>query len=469
MSRLLAARERAPDARAEIKAVAHERATKDVAGGRVSRARTEAADPQWLKARRADAWDLYKSTPLPSTRSEEWRYTDLSRILPLDELVPADAGWPGVAMANGDGSIPGPLRRAMAQDRDGAARIVDVDGTVVAVELDESLQQQGVVLASLREAAQSGDPSVEAFLATKAVPASDGKFPALNAALWSDGVFLKVPRGVRPDRPIRLSRWVSQAGTATFTRILIVAEEHSQVSFVDEMLSPDFNDVTLVNTVVELFSHTGAQIQYVSLQRMGKGGFYLANQRTLAKRDSTLDTLNVALGGSVGRIDLNARLLGPGANSDMLGLYFGDDDQHFDFNTSQDHVAPDAHSDLLYKGALDDGARGVFRGIIRVHKGAQRTDAYQTNRNLILSDRAVATSLPNLEIEADDVRCSHGATVGQLDAEALFYLMSRGMDREQAERLVVLGFLGEVLDRLPLGGVAAKVTGAIEAKLGYAR
>ena len=262
---------------------------------------------------------------------------------------------------------------------------------------------------------------------------------------------------------------MSHPGTATFTRILIVAEDHSRVSFVDEILSPDFEAVTFVNTAVELFSHAGAQIQYVSLQRMGKGGFYLANQRTLAKRDSTLDTLNVALGGSVGRVDLNARLLGPGANSDMLGLYFGDHDQHFDFNTSQDHVAPNAHSDLLYKGALDDSARGVFRGVIRVHEGAQRTDAYQTNRNLLLSERAAASSLPNLEIEADDVRCSHGATVGQLDAESLFYLMSRGLDREQAERLVVLGFLGEVLDRLPMGGVVEKVTKAIEVKLGHVR
>ncbi|MYI06248.1 MAG: Fe-S cluster assembly protein SufD [Gemmatimonadetes bacterium] len=274
-----------------------------------------------------------------------------------------------------------------------------------------------------------------------------------------------MPRGVLLDRPIRLSRWVSRPGTATFSRILIVADEMSQVSFVDEILSPDFESVTLANTAVELFSHGGAQVQYVSIQRMGRGGFYLANQRTLAKRDSTLDTLNVALGGSVGRVDLNARLLGPGANSDMLGLYFGDGDQHFDFNTSQDHVAADAHSDLLYKGALDEAARGVFRGIIRVHEGAQRTDAYQTNRNLLLSDRAVATSLPNLEIEADDVRCSHGATVGQLDTEALFYLMSRGLDRAQAERVVVKGFLGEVLTRLPLGGVAEKVTRAIEAKL----
>lgn len=425
-------------------------------------------DPAWLRARRADAWDVYASTPLPSRRSEEWRYTDLSRKLPLDQLVPVDAAAPGVPASNGNDPLPARLRRAMAQDRESAGRVVDVDGSVVSVEIEESLAARGVVLTSLREAVRNGDPLLEELLATKAVPASDGKFPALNAAMWSDGVYLRVPRGVHLDRPIRLSRWVSQAGTATFTRVFILAEEHSRVSFVDEILSPDFDSVTLVNTAVELFSRAGAQIQYVSLQRMGAGGFYLANQRTLAERDSTLDTLNVALGGSVGRIDLNARLLGPGANSDMLGLYFGDEDQHFDFNTSQDHVAPNARSDLLYKGALDGTARGIFRGIIRVHEGAQRTDAYQTNRNLILSDRAVATSLPNLEIEADDVRCSHGATVGQLDAEALFYLMSRGLNREQAERLVVLGFLGEVLSRLPLGGVAEKVAKAIETKLRHA-
>ena len=427
--------------------------------GREAMLEAGAADPLWLKSRRDQAWDMYEATPLPSTRSEEWRYTDVARLLPLDGLVPTS----GEAMAGR--ALPDGLRRAMAQDRDSAGRIVDIDGSVISVELNESLAAQGVVLSSLRDAARAGVPEVEALLATQAVPASDGKFPALNAALWSDGVFLRVPRGVHVERPIRLSRWVSHPGTATFTRILIVAEEFSRLSFVDEILSPDFPAVTLVNTAVELFSRGGAQVQYVSLQRMGEGGVYLASQRTLAERDSTLDTLNVALGGSVGRVDLNARLLGPGANSDMLGLYFGDSNQHFDFNTSQDHVAPHAHSDLLYKGALDGTARGIFRGIIRVHDGAQGTDAYQTNRNLILSDKAIATSLPNLEIEADDVRCSHGATVGQLDAEALFYLMSRGLRREQAERLVVLGFLGEVLSKLPLGGVVEKVTQAIEAKL----
>ncbi len=421
---------------------------------------TGLADPAWLRARREEAWDIYMATPLPSTRSEEWRYTDVARLLPLDGLEPN---------LEGADEVPDTLLRTMAHDKTSAGRVVDVDGTVVSVELDAALAARGVVLCSLREAARSCDPVVEELLATRAVPPSDGKFPALNAALWTDGVFLRVPRNVRLEEPIRLSRWVSRPGTATFTRILIVAEELSQVSFVDEIVSPDFESTTLVNTAVELFSRGGAQVQYVSLQRMGRGGFYMASQRTLAERDSTLDTLNVALGGSVGRVDLNAQLLGAGANSDMLGLYFGDDDQHFDFNTSQDHVAPDARSDLLYKGALDGSARGVFRGIIRVHKGAQGTDAYQTNRNLILSDDAVATSLPNLEIGADDVRCSHGATVGQLDAESLFYLMSRGLRREQAERLVVLGFLGEVLNRLPLGGVTEKVTNAIKAKLGRVR
>ncbi len=419
-----------------------------------------AADPGWLKLRREEAWNIFAATPLPSTRSEEWRYTDLRSKLPLDTL-----SLPVAAVGK---TVPAGLHRALEQDVKSGGRIVEVDGSVISAELDDSLAAQGVVLASLRDAARRGIGGVEALLATEAVPASDGKLPALNTALWSDGVFLQVPPGVSLDRPIRLSRWVSHPGTATFTRILIVAEEQSRVSFVDEILSPDFETTTLADTAVELFARGGARVQYVSLQRMGRGGFYLAHQRTLAERDATLNTLNVALGGSVGRVDLNARLLGPGANSDMLGLYFGDGDQHFDFNTSQDHVAPHARSDLLYKGALDGEAKGIFRGVIRVHEGAQGTDAYQTNRNLILSDRARANSLPNLEIEADDVRCSHGATVGQLDADALFYLMSRGLSRRRAERLVVLGFLGEVLSKLPMGGVARKITKAIETKLRYA-
>ncbi|MGH7506101.1 MAG: SufB/SufD family protein, partial [Longimicrobiales bacterium] len=191
-----------------------------------------------------------------------------------------------------------------------------------------------------------------------------------------------------------------------------------------------------------------------------------STQRTVAGRDAKLDTLIVNLGGEVARVDLMASLEGPGARSDMLGLYFGQGDQHFDHETRQEHRVPHASSDLLYKGGLDGDSRAVFRGLIKVFPNAQRTDAYQTNRNLILSRTAQATSLPNLEIEADDVRCSHAATVGQLDDEELFYIMSRGIPRHEAERLVVFGFFGEVLDRLPLPELVRELRTAIEAKIG---
>ncbi len=417
--------------------------------------------PEWLRARRLEAWALYEATPMPTTKLETWRYTDLRRKLDLDRLELADRE--PVPFDTVD--YPEPVRAAMNEDRVGTGHVVEIDGAVVHVDLDPELSELGVVLTSLRRAVDTHGELLERHLATKAVPASDGKFQALNAALWSDGVFLYVPRGVRLEHPVRVTRWASAPGTAYFTRTLVFADRESQVSYVDEILSPHFESQTLHSSAVEMFALDGAQVQYVSLQRMGRGAFHLSQQRTLAHRDSTLDTLNVNLGASVARLDLNAQLLGPGANSDMLGLYFGDDHQHFDHSTSQDHIAPHSKSDLLYKGALDGASRAVFRGIIKVHPGAQRTDAYQTNRNLLLSDRAQAHSLPNLEIEADDVRCSHGATVGQLDEEALFYLLSRGLEVERAERLVVLGFLGEVLSRLPLGGVVEKVTRAIEEKL----
>ena len=418
-------------------------------------------DPGWLRERRAHAWDVYERTPMPTIRLEEWRYTNLKKKLDLDSLQLSDAE----ALSADPTTWPERLRAAMDEDHEASGHILLIDGHVVHADVDEELAAQGVILESLPEAITNHEGLVREHLATEAVPAEEGKFAALNAALWIDGIFLYVPKGVRLERPVRVTRWLSEAGIAYFSRVLIVAESRSQISYVDEVLSNDFESQTYTSTAVELIARDGAHVQYVAVQRLGHGAFYQSVQRTLAERDATLDTLNVALGASVTRVDLNVRLLGPGANSDMLGLYFGDGDQHFDFNTSQDHVAPNTSSDLLYKGALDGASRGAFRGIIRVLPGAQGTDAYQTNRNLLLSPESRADSLPNLEIEADDVKCSHGATIGQLDAEAKFYLMSRGLSLIQAERLVVLGFLGEVLAKLPLGDVVDKVTRLIEQKL----
>ena len=419
------------------------------------------SEPEWLRERRAHAWDVYERTPMPTIRLEEWRYTNLKKKLDLNSLQLSDAE----AMSDDASTWPERLRAAMDEDREASGHIVIIDGHVVHADVDKQLATQGVILESLQEAITNHEELVREHLATDAVPAEEGKFAALNAALWSDGIFLYVPKGVQLELPVRVTRWLSEAGTAYFSRVLIVAEAQSQVSYVDEVLSDDFESQTYTSTAVELIAREGARVQYVAVQRLGRGAFYQSMQRTLAQRDSKLDTLNVALGASVTRVDLNARLLGPGANSDMLGLYFGDGDQHFDFNTSQDHVAEHTSSDLLYKGALDGASRAAFRGIIRVLPGAQGTDAYQTNRNLLLSPESRADSLPNLEIEADDVKCSHGASVGQLDDEAKFYLMSRGLSLIQAERLVVLGFLGEVLAKLPLGGVVDKVTRVIEQKL----
>jgi Fe-S cluster assembly protein SufD len=420
-------------------------------------------EPEWLRERRMHAWDVYERTPMPTTRLEEWRYTDLSEKLDLSVLRLSETE----AAPDDPEAWPARLRATMEEDREASGHIVIIDGHVVHADLDPALEARGVVLLSLHEAARRHPELVREHLAAEAVPAEEGKFAALNAALWSDGILLHVPSGVRLDLPVRVTRWLGESGVAYFSRVLIVAEPDSRVSYVDEVVSDDFETQTLTSTAVEVIARDRSQVQYVAVQRLGSKAFYQSVQRTLAQRDSTLDTLNVGLGASVTRVDLNAKLLGAGASSDMLGLYFGDADQHFDFNTSQDHIEPNTASDLLYKGALDGKSRAVFRGIIRVHKGAQRTDAYQTNRNLLLSPGARADSLPNLEIEADDVKCSHGATVGQLDSEAKFYLMSRGLSGIQAERLVVLGFLGEVLAKLPLGGVVEKVTRVIEEKLAH--
>ncbi|MGH7460808.1 MAG: Fe-S cluster assembly protein SufD [Longimicrobiales bacterium] len=411
--------------------------------------------PDWLGVHRLDAWHAYEALPLPTRQLEEWRYTDIS-LFKLDKVRPVIteqlAGVP-------DGA------RALLQGREAAGTVLQVDGNIAEITLDRELESQGVLLLDLAVAAHERRDLLEKYLGA-VLPFDANKFAALNTALWAGGVFLYVPRGVRIDKPIRVARWLSEGGTAVFPRTLIVAEEGSHAGFVEEFGSPDFDQPALSCAVVEIAAAQAANLQYVALQRWGNNVRHIHTQRTIAGRDANLDSLVVNLGATVARLDLAASLEGPGARSDMLGLYFARGTQHFDHSTRQDHKVPHASSDLLYKGALYDRARSIFRGLIKVWPGAQRTDAYQTNRNLLLSDRAEATSLPNLEIEADDVRCSHAATVGHLDQEELFYIMSRGVPRAIAERLVVFGFLGEVFERLPMPGVIEELRTAIEEKIG---
>ncbi|MGH7465778.1 MAG: SufB/SufD family protein, partial [Longimicrobiales bacterium] len=287
------------------------------------------AGPTWLRAWRADSFRAFESLPLPTTALEEWRYTDPKRLK-----------WDRVRLAPDASTAAVPAAQAeWLRGRTASGRVLQVGTHIVQVELNDELRAQGVILADLAVAAVDHAELVKKHLGS-AVTAKAGKFSALNGAFWNAGVFLYVPRGVRIDAPIRVLRHLTDAGAAYFPRTLIVAGEGSHVGFVEELASPDFAAPTFSCSAVEVIAGNAADVQYVALQRYGTNVHHLSTQRTIAGRDSNLDTLVVNLGGSVARVDLLASLTGPGSRSDMLGLYFGRGDQHFDHSTRQDHTVP---------------------------------------------------------------------------------------------------------------------------------
>ena len=422
-------------------------------------------EPGFLTERRRAAWDRYLALPMPTTKSEEWRYTDLSDLDPesfepfppaVEEGTAAGAGLPEQAARLLEGM----------EKRSGVA--VEVDGAVVHRRLDPELAEQGVVFAPVRRVARERPGLLEEHLFSSDVAAMEEKLWALHVALLTGGDVLYVPRGVRVPEPVHVLRCATGAGAGRLlsSHTLLVAGESSEITWVEEYLSPDLDGELLSLSGLEVVGGDQATVRYLALQRWGRGVRHFSIQHVETRRDARLSGLNVNLGGDLARDDVTSHLEGPGSESEMLALWFGGGEQHFDHHTLQHHAAPHAYSDLLYKGALTDSADSVFRGLIRVDRGAQLTDAYQTNRNLLLSEHAHATTLPNLEIEADDVRCSHGATVGQVDEGMLFYLMSRGLDRTRAERLLVFGFFDEVLARVPVPGVQARLREAIGRKIG---
>jgi Fe-S cluster assembly protein SufD len=417
-------------------------------------------EADWLRDARMRAHAVFADTPMPATRLEDWRYTDIRKFFKLDAFSFAEERGP-VADAS---ALPAGLRALMEESGEASARLVQVDASVVLRELPDSLASQGVVFTSLEAAARDHAELVQKHFGTAITP-DEGKFAALNSAFWTGGAFLYVPRDVKVEVPMRVYRWITEGGTAVGGRLLVVAEQGAQVAIVEELGSDDLGKTALSVGAAEIFAEESATVIYTQVQRYGRGVAHLSTDRLIAGRDAKITTLYAAFGGDLGRTDVQCRMQAPGSHVDMLGLYIADGTQHFDHQTLQDHLAPHASSNLLFKGALNDTGRSVFRGLIRVHPKAQRTDAYQTNRNLILSDGARADSLPNLEIQADDVRCSHAATVGQLDEEEVFYLLSRGIPKAEAVRLVVFGFFGEVLEQLPLEGVRAELLRVVERKL----
>lgn len=420
--------------------------------------------PEALRQRRRAAWAEYVSLPMPTTKTEEWRYTDLTELEPETFRPLVDEAGREVEPVAAD-YLPGPVREILGGEGVRSGTMIELDGRIGRLELEASAADAGVVFAPIARIAEERPELIEGFLFESDIAPMEKKLWALHTAALTGGYLLFVPKNVRVEHPVHVLRWLSKEGALLSTHSLIVVERGAEVTVVDEFLSDDLDGESLSLNGVEVFGGDGALVNYLGLQRYGRGVRHFSMQHANTPRDCTLNSFNVTLGADLSRCDITSHLLGAGSDSEMLALWFGDGEQHFDYHTLQHHAAPSARSDLLFKGALSDSAESVFRGLIRVDEGAQLTDAYQTNRNLLLSEESEATTLPSLEIAADDVKCSHGATVGQVDAHQLFYLLSRGLTRQQAERLLVFGFFGEVLARMPVESVRERMADAIERKI----
>jgi Fe-S cluster assembly protein SufD len=402
----------------------------------------------WLEERRQAAAEANAALPVPTIRDEHWRFTNLRGI----DFGAYRAPAPSVDAAHAEGTI-----LAVGNE---AGRLIQRDGAVVVVELDPAVAAQGVIFTSLESAAAEHPELVERYLGT--IVGTDEKFAAENAALWSGGALVYVPQGVHVELPLHAAFELATAGGAQHWRLLVVAEESSRFTLIEEHVE---GQPGYANGVVELSVGANAHVEYVTVQNRHLDSLHFAHHRAEVARDARLEWAATALGARTGKTRMESRLSGPGSTVRLTGTYIVDGDRHLDLDTTQEHDAPHATSDLAFKGVLADESRAVWRGVIRVAPGAQRTDAYQENRNLLLSPRAHADSIPGLEIDTNDVRCTHGATAGPVDRQLLFYLMSRGIERKVAERIVVEGFFADVLERIESEAVREAIRGALLKRL----
>ncbi|HEY5905167.1 MAG TPA: Fe-S cluster assembly protein SufD [Actinomycetota bacterium] len=406
---------------------------------------------------RRQAFADFEALPMPSHETEEWRYTDLSEL----ELTfaPYTAGG---RTENLDG-VPGEVLEAAGDIGERAGLQIQHDSDVMVTHLDPGLVAKGVVFCDLDAAAASHPELVERYL-HDLVPSKRTRFTAMHAAFRTGGTFLYVPRDTKVDLPLQTLTYVDVDGAAVFPHTLIVVEAGAEVTFIERYASPDLTRA-FSDAITEIHMGDGAHVRYAAIQDWGAGMTHLAVQRARVGRDADLRTLSLGFGADLARTETEVELAEPGGFSEQLGVFFGDGEQHFDHRSSQEHVAPNCTSDLLYKGALRDRSRAVYSGWVYVRPGAQKTDAMQTSRNIVLSEHAKADAIPNLEIEANDVKCGHAASVGPVEDDTLFYLESRGIPHEEAERLIVTGFFQEVLDRVQIDEVRVGAEAAIAAEL----
>jgi Fe-S cluster assembly protein SufD len=378
-----------------------------------------ATEPAWLEERRKRGASLVESLPLPTAKSKGWEFTDLAS-LHLDSYT-------------------------------GASASVEVSGG------------EGATVVSLAEAVESHAELLQEALGSL-VPVED-PFVARNEADWRDGVLVHVPRGVRLSEPVRIEVPLDASGNAVSWRTLIVLEEGAEAEVWEHWSSPDDEVDALLNSVVELSVGQAATLRYINTQDLSEKSWIFATQRAQVERDGRLDWAALGFGSGRGKVRMDTKLAGPGSEARVTGGYAGGPGQHLDYDTTQEHAAPNTNSDLAFRGVLAAGSTAVWRGMIKVDPGAQQTDAFQESRNLLLSPEAHADAIPGLEILADDVRCTHAAAIAQVDKEQLFYLTSRGLGEAAAKTLVIEGFLESLVERLAEGPVRDEISAALERRL----
>jgi Fe-S cluster assembly protein SufD len=398
-----------------------------------------------VAAYRASAWDSFKRLSLPDTTLEAWRRTDIHN-LPADKFVlPKDGAYEDLPSVRAD------LLKPLIANQHGGQIVLTPGGSKI--ELTESLAQKGVIFTDLKTAEQK-HPELLARMLGKTVNVEEGKFAAMAGAFAQNGVVLYVPRGVTVEEPLHSILWGPGANFAHVSHVLVLVDEGASVTYVHESASPDEMGANSMHAgLVEIQVLQNAALKFVELQSWGRHVWNFSHERARVERGGNLDWIFGAIGSRLTKNFTELDLAGEGSTGRMSGFYFTDGSQHLDHDTQQNHLAPHTTSDLLFKGALKGRSRSVWQGMIYVAPGAQKTDGYQANRNLVLSDQARADSIPGLEILADDVRCTHGATVGKLEAEPLFYLKSRGIPQAEAEKIVVEGFFDPIFQRIPFEGV----------------
>ena len=411
-----------------------------------------------VKDYRTRAWEAFQALPLPTTQDEPWRRTDLRAMQAGEFRLPSETDLASLPEA------PANLLAPLVGEQHGGQLVLKPGS--VSQTLAPELQAKGVVFTDLASA-ETEHPDLLSKILGQVVRPEEGKFSALAAAMARLGVLVYVPRGVHVEQPLHSVLWGPGAGLAYFSHLLVYLEEGASLTYVHEAASQTEPDGQSLHAgIVEIHVGDRANLRFVELQSWGEHVWNFSHERARVGRDANLDWIFGAIGSHLTKNFSDLDLIGQGAVGRMSGFYFTDGVQHLDHDTQQNHMAPHTTSDLLFKGALKERSRSVWQGMIYVAPGAQKTDGYQANRNLVLSPKARADSIPGLEILADDVRCTHGATVGKIDPELVFYLRSRGIPYKEAERLVVEGFFDPIMQRIPFEGVRTRFQNAIEDKMG---